>query len=167
MSQTNHAEYIEKTLKGSVKESYHKYNNEVIVIDEAQLHDVVKIIRDELDFEILLDVVAIDWLKWKVQPAKEHRFEIDYFFYSLQNKQRIHLKVPIKDEVNPQIDSVADLYYSADWAERECWDMMGVKFKGHPNLQRILMWDEFEGHALRKDYRIDKRQPIPVVKDLL
>ena len=82
-----------------------------------------------------------------------------YHFYSLKNNQRLRVKVPV-DEKDPQVDSLTGFWASANWYEREVWDMFGIKFKGHPDLKRILMYEEFKGHALRKDYAFDKRQPL-------
>ncbi|MBI3314632.1 MAG: NADH-quinone oxidoreductase subunit C, partial [Candidatus Omnitrophica bacterium] len=72
---------------------------------------------------------------------------------------RLRLKVPV-DEKDPEVDTLTGLWPGADWYEREVWDMFGIQFKGHPNLKRILMYEEFQGHALRKDYPFNKRQPL-------
>jgi NADH/F420H2 dehydrogenase subunit C len=164
-SELKNTDYLKKTLSGAVIVAVRKYNQEVITIDAAKLRDVAKVLRNELGFEMLLDVSALDWKKWK--PVQLHRFEIDYFFYSVKNNERVQLKVTVLNDANPEVDSITDLYPSANWAERECWDMMGIKFHGHPNLKRLLMWAEFKGHPLRKDYLLDHRQPIPVAEDLL
>ena len=87
------------------------------------------------------------------------RFEIVYHFYSSILNHRVRLKVPV-EEGDPAVDSLAGLWPSADWYEREVWDMFGVIFRGHPNLKRILMYKEFVGHPLRKDYPVNKRQPL-------
>lgn len=160
-----HSEYLKKTLSGSVMTAARKYNQEVITIEATKLRDVAKVLRNELGFDMLLDVSALDWKKW--QPAQLHRFEIDYFFYSIKNNERVQIKVSVPNDANPEVDSITDLYPSANWAERECWDMMGVKFRDHPNLKRLLMWTEFIGHPLRKDYLLAHRQPIPVAEELL
>jgi NADH-quinone oxidoreductase subunit C len=69
------------------------------------------------------------------------------------------VEVPV-DEDDPEVDSLTSLWAGADWLEREVWDMFGIRFRGHPNLKRILMYDEFVGHPLRKDYAVNKRQPL-------
>ena len=69
------------------------------------------------------------------------------------------MKIPLPEQ-KPEMDSVASLWGSADWFEREVWDMYGIRFHGHPNLKRILMYEGFEGHPLRKDYPVNKRQPL-------
>jgi NADH-quinone oxidoreductase subunit C len=89
----------------------------------------------------------------------EFRFEVVYHFYSSVRNHRLRLKVPLA-AADPVVDSLTSLWHSANWFEREVWDMFGVRFTGHPNLQRILMYEEFKGHPLRKDYPIRKRQPL-------
>ena len=89
----------------------------------------------------------------------EFRFEVVYHFYSTVKNHRLRLKVPVS-AVDPTVDSLAGLWRAADWFEREVWDMFGIRFTGHPNLKRILMYEEFKGHPLRKDYPVRKRQPL-------
>jgi len=97
--------------------------------------------------------------KWERPAETQTRFEVVFHFYSLSKNHRLRLKVPV-DEKHPEVDSLTPLWASADWFEREVWDMFGVVFKGHPNLKRILMYKEFVGHPLRKDYPVNKRQPL-------
>jgi NADH-quinone oxidoreductase subunit C len=87
------------------------------------------------------------------------RFDVVYHFYSLEKNHRVRIKAGV-DEREPEIDSISAIWPIADWFEREVWDMFGIKFKGHPNLKRILMYEEFQGHPLRKDYPVTKRQPL-------
>lgn len=158
----NTFDYIKKSLKDAVTESFGQSGEEVIWVEAPRLHEVVAILKNELGFDILLDIIAIDW--WVTQ---QKRFQLDYLFYNTREKLRVHLKLSLLDNKNPEIETVSDLFGSADWAERECFDMMGIRFKNHPNLKRLLMWTEFEGHPLRKDYPLEKRQPIPVLDKIL
>ena len=87
------------------------------------------------------------------------RFAVVYHFLSLPLKHRLRVEVLLQ-EGDPEVDSVTPLWAGADWLEREVWDMFGIRFRGHPNLKRILMYDEFVGHPLRKDYPVDRRQPL-------
>ena len=89
----------------------------------------------------------------------EYRFEVVYHFYSSTRNHRLRVKIPLAASA-PSIDSLTSLWRSADWFEREAWDLYGVQFRGHPNLKRILLYEGFEGHPLRKDYPIRKRQPL-------
>ena len=95
---------------------------------------------------------------WPGPPAKA-RFAVVYHFYSTDHKHRLRLVVPV-EESEAELDSLTPLWSAADWLEREVWDMYGIRFSGHPNLKRILMYEEFEGYPLRKDYPVDKRQPL-------
>ena len=108
------------------------------------------------DFNMLMDLTAVDYLFWE---EKENRFEVVYNLYSLSQKHRLFVKALVS-EMDTTVDSVASVWPAADWYEREVWDMFGVVFKGHPNLKRILMYEEFQGHPLRKDYTYNRRQPL-------
>ncbi len=81
------------------------------------------------------------------------------YLYSLNNNARLRVKIPVSED-DCSIDSIWSLWKTANWYEREVWDLYGIKFKGHPDLRRILLYEEFKGHPLRKDYPINKRQPL-------
>jgi NADH-quinone oxidoreductase subunit C len=95
-------------------------------------------------------------------PLRAARFVVVYHLFSLPLKHRLRVEVPIEevDGADPEVDSVTPFWAGADWLEREVWDMFGIRFRGHPNLKRILMYEEFVGHPLRKDYAVNKRQPL-------
>jgi NADH-quinone oxidoreductase subunit C len=105
-----------------------------------------------LEFEMLIDLTAVDYLK------RRPRFEVVYHLYSLQQRQRVRLKVPA-DGDQPEVPTLTSLWRGANWYEREVWDLFGIRFTGHPDLRRIMMYPEFVGHPLRKDYPYNKRQP--------
>jgi len=90
---------------------------------------------------------------------REPRFEVVIHLYSIPHGHRLRLKTPLEGD-DPEMDTLTSVWRGTDWFEREAWDMYGIVFKGHPNLKRILLYEEFEGHPLRKDYPIDKRQPL-------
>lgn len=131
--------------------------DDTVVIKPQVLRKTAQTIKDEpeLDFNFLMDITAVDFLKMGKSP----RFEVVYHFYSLKWNHRLRVKVPV-EEKNPEVDTLSDLWPSANWYEREVWDMFGIRFKAHPNLKRILMYEEFKGHPLRKDYPFNKRQPL-------
>jgi NADH-quinone oxidoreductase subunit C len=106
-----------------------------------------------MQFDMLVDLTAVDYL------GREPRFEVVYHLLSLPLNQRIRIKTGISG-AKPVVDSVVALWASANWLEREVWDMFGIEFAGHPDLKRILLYPEFEGHPLRKDYPIRRRQPL-------
>ena len=133
--------------------------DETAVVKGAQIKQVCTFLRDEkaLAFDMLTDATAVDYL---LDPAAEdYRFEVVYHFYSTTLKHRLRVKVRLPEE-EPQVDSIHELWPVANWLEREIWDMYGIRFVGHPELRRILLYEEFEGHPLRKDYPKDKHQPL-------
>ena len=99
-------------------------------------------------YNFLEDITAVDWF-----PAVP-RFQISYHILSHSLKERIRLRVPI-DETSASLDSITPVWPSADYYEREVFDLFGVRFDGHPNLRRIMMPDEWSGHPLRKDYPVE------------
>ena len=107
-------------------------------------------------YDLLIDLFGIDFLHWE---EKELRFEVIYNLFSSSKNQRVFLKVAVPEK-DPAVDSMTALWPAADWYEREVWDMFGIRFIGHPNLKRLLMYEEFQGHPLRKDYPYNKRQPL-------
>ena len=92
-------------------------------------------------------------------PPGPARFVVVYHFFSLPLKHRLRVEVPL-EENDAEVDSVTSLWAGADWLEREVWDMFGIRFRGHANLKRILTYEQFVGHPLRKDYPVNKRQPL-------
>ena len=114
-------------------------------IGESDLREIMKFCRDELSFDYLLDITSID------NFGEEPRFEIVYHLYSMPHAAHLRLKLKVSEDVGA-VDSVSDIWPTADWHEREIYDMMGIKFNGHPDLRRILMWDGYPFFPLRKDF---------------
>ena len=141
----------------NILETHSFHGDDTAVIQPESIVAVATCLKNDpdLDYNFLMDLSAVDCL----YLGTAHRFEVVYHFFSLSKKRRIRIKVPLSGK-SPELDSIASLWAGADWYEREVWDMFGVKFRGHPNLKRILMYEEFEGHPLRKDYPIRKRQPL-------
>lgn len=108
----------------------------------------------------LMDLCGVDY------PERAERFDVVYHLYSLKTGRRIRLKVRVPAE-DPVVPSVTGVWHAADWFERECFDLFGIRFAGHGHLRRLLTYEEFEGHALRKDYPRNKRQQIPTPDRLL
>jgi NADH-quinone oxidoreductase subunit C len=137
----------------------HRGDATAVVAREALL-DVLRHCRDEpgLAFEMLMDLTAVDYSRY---PGREDglRFEVVYHLYSLTHNHRVRIKVPVGED-DPVVPSATGLWPIADWLEREVWDMFGIRFAGHPNLRRLLLYESFEGHPLRKDYPINRRQPL-------
>jgi NADH-quinone oxidoreductase subunit C len=137
--------------------------DETVVIERDSLEKVCRFLRDDsrCAFEIMLDITAVDGLEMEMKP----RFEVVYHFKSLTHASRIRIKVPLEQD-DCRLKSISHIWKSADWYERECYDMFGIIFEEHPDLRRILMYEEFEGHPLRKDYPIDKQQPLMELKEI-
>jgi NADH-quinone oxidoreductase subunit C len=125
------------------------------VIRPEYLTKIVDFLKNDsrLLFDVLVDITAVDYLGGKP------RFVLVYHFLSLAFNRRLRLKVAVEDG-EPVLDSLTPWWGAANWLEREVWDMFGIRFTGHPDLKRILMYEEFQGHPLRKDYPIQKRQPL-------
>lgn len=122
-------------------------------VPAEQWHDVALRLRDDpkLHFDYLGLLSAVDYT--------EKGFQVVYHLHSLVANRKLVVKVDVPGgRENPVLDSVVDVWPTADWHEREAWDMMGISFKGHPDLRRILMPEDWVGHPLRKDY-VDERPP--------
>jgi NADH-quinone oxidoreductase subunit C len=102
---------------------------------------------------MLVDLTAVDYL------GETPRFEVVYHLLSLKHNHRVRIKARVLESA-PEIDTVISVWPAAGWMEREVWDLYGIRFRGHPDLRRILLYEEFEGHPLRKDYPKEKRQPL-------
>jgi NADH-quinone oxidoreductase subunit C len=120
-----------------------------IIASGENFKGVINYLKEHYDFEYLVDIVGIHWPENKAKP-----FEVVYNLYSIKNKIRIFVKVPISGE---EIETVSDLYKSSLFLEREQYDLVGIKFIGHPDLRRILMPDFFDKHPLRKDFNYKDR----------
>ena len=151
-------EKIRSRFPNLVLDAFDNKGDQMIVVKKEGIKDICSALKNdsEFQFNVLMDLSAVDYLHWE---EKADRFEVIYNLYSISKNRRLFIKALVK-ESEPEIDSVVATWPSADWYEREVWDMFGIRFKGHPNLKRILMYEEFKGYALRKDYPCDKRQPL-------
>ena len=167
----------------------HSYRGDAtVVLGRDSLLEVARTLKEDPAFQMnfLMDVTAVDFSSFgkkqspafftssgvSVSPSPQipdqspwpgppgsSRFAVVYHLFSLPYKHRLRLEVPVEED-DAEIDSLIALWGAADWLEREVWDMFGIRFRGHPNLKRLLMYDEFVGHPLRKDYAVNKRQPL-------
>jgi NADH-quinone oxidoreductase subunit C len=144
-----------ETLPDAVTETHADHGDATARVDPGRIVEVARLLRDDpdLEFEMLTDVTCVDYL------GEEPRFEMVYHFYSVVRNRRVRIKARVAEEPC-EIASLVELYPSANWMEREVFDLYGVRFDGHPDLRRILLYDEFEGHPLRKDYPKERRQPL-------
>ena len=140
-------------FSGSVQETHANLGDATAVVDAKCIEAVMRFLRDEIEFDMLTDLTAVDFL------GRTPRFEVVYHLYATGANQRLRIKARVAEEA-AEIASVVGLYASANWMEREVFDLYGIRFDGHPNLRRILLYEEFEGHPLRKDYPKERRQPL-------
>jgi NADH-quinone oxidoreductase subunit C len=120
-------------------------NETTFQIAPERIRDVCRRLKEEHQVERLSSVTALDW--YPVEP----RFEVVYHLHSLARNDRLRLKCRLEGNA-PEIDSVSSVWRSANWYEREVFDLFGIRFREHPDLRRIMMPDDWEGHPLRKDY---------------
>lgn len=118
-----------------------------VVVKREKVAEVARYLKEKEDFRYCVDVTAVDWKK------REPRFDVVYHFYSFSKNDRIRVKCGAAD--GEEVPSIAPVYLAADWSERETWDMFGIRFAGHPDLRRILTWEGFNGHPLRKDFPLE------------
>ena len=144
----------------AILETHDYRGDHTAVVDRASLAEVLRFCRDDpaLRFDMLMDLTAVDYLKF---PGREEgaRFEVVYHLYSVAENHRVRIKTPVEED-DPVVPSAVPLWAIANWYEREVWDMFGIRFAGHPDLRRLLLYEEFQGHPLRKDYPMERRQPL-------
>ena len=114
----------------------------------GNLREIAKFCRDDLSFDYLIDITSID------NFGEEPRFEIVYELYSMTLAMHLRLKLRVSEETGA-VDTVSDIWPTANWHEREIYDMMGIKFNGHPDLRRILMWDGYPLFPVRKEFPLE------------
>jgi NADH-quinone oxidoreductase subunit C len=146
---------LKEKFPDAVVETMFFQGDATAVIHRQALTEIIDFIKKDsrFQFDMLIDITAVDYL------GKTPRFAVVYHLLSLSFQKRLRLKVYV-EENDPIVDSLTPWWGSANWLEREVWDMFGIRFRGHPDLKRILMYEEFQGHPLRKDYPINKRQPL-------
>ena len=188
MNTSSLIELVTERFPEAVSASHTYRGDETVVLRREFLLEVARFLKEDsaLKMNFLMDLTAVDYATFGQSPAPaffsssgvalspsdqipdedpwpgppgQGRFVVTYHFYSLEHKHRLRLVVPV-EEAKAELDSLTSLWAGADWLEREVWDMYGIRFQGHPNLKRILMYEEFEGHPLRKDYPVNKRQPL-------
>ncbi len=162
---------VRKKFGDRVLGSHSVVGDATVIVGAGDLIEVMTFLRDDAKcaMEQLIDVTAVDYseyppeLRANLSPRDgelDHsRWEVVYHLLSLTKAHRLRVKVPLSGD-EPSVPSLCDLWIAANWGEREAWDMMGVVFAGHPELRRILLYEEFQGHPLRKDYDQRGYQPL-------
>jgi NADH-quinone oxidoreductase subunit C len=136
---------FEKSFGSKIRDKAEFRGETSFTITASDLREIAQFCRDQLLFDYLLDITSID------NFGEEPRFEILYHLYSMPHTFHLRLKLKMSEEFGA-VDTVSDVWPTANWHEREVYDMMGIKFKGHPDLRRILMWDGYPYFPLRKDF---------------
>jgi NADH-quinone oxidoreductase subunit C len=139
---------IAKRFGDKIKDKTEFRGETTYSISPDDLREIMKICRDELAFDYLIDITSVD------NFGQEPRFEIVYELYSMKHAVHLRLKLHVSEDVGA-VDTISDIWPTADWHEREIYDMMGLKFNGHPDLRRILMWDGYPYFPLRKEFPLE------------
>jgi NADH-quinone oxidoreductase subunit C len=151
---------LRERFGAAILETHSNFGDDTAVIEPDRWKEVCTFVREDpaLDFDLPVDLCGVDY------PSRgaTGRMEVVMHLYSISQKHRIRLKARVGDEDmdGAELDSVTSIWPGMNWLEREVWDMSGVRFRGHPDLRRILMYPEFEGHPLQRSYPADRTQPL-------
>jgi NADH-quinone oxidoreductase subunit C len=145
---------VKTKFKKTLLDSHDRLGNETVIIGADDLLELMDFLKSDtkMEFDMLVDLTAVDY------DQRQPRFEVVYNLYSTSQLHRLRVRVPLEEQ-STTAPTVSHIWRAALWAEREVWDMFGIRFDGHPDLRRILMYEEFEGHPLRKDYPLQQSQP--------
>ncbi|BCR05694.1 hypothetical protein DESUT3_27630 [Desulfuromonas versatilis] len=144
---------IKSDLLGLYERAWESFGMLVLELPADRLLALVRRLKDDFGFDLLLDVTAVDF------PERRPRFEVVYHLYSSGNNLRVRLKTRV-EEASPRVPTLSHWYGAARFLEREAHEMYGIRFAGNDDLRPILLYEGFEGHPLRKDYPIDREQPL-------
>lgn len=148
--------YVEKLKEKNaawVVDVVDAFGEVTITVPRENIVDVSRFLRDEHQFDLLADLCGCDR-----GPEEDPRFEVNYHLFSTIHYKRLRLKVLLSED-DASVETVTQIWRTADWHERETYDLVGIKFDGHPDLRRILLPSDFDGHALRKDYPLRGYEP--------
>lgn len=148
--------YVEKLKEKNaawVVDVVDAFGEVTITVPRENIVDASRFLRDEHQFDMLADLCGCDR-----GPEEDPRFEVNYHLFSTSHYQRLRLKVLLSED-DAAVETVTQIWRTADWHERETYDLLGIKFHGHPDLRRILLPSDFDGHALRKDYPLRGYEP--------
>jgi NADH-quinone oxidoreductase subunit C len=146
---------LERFTGGEIRETGSQHGNEWARVAPEVWQQVAEFLRDDpaTQMNMFVDLTCVD------RMPRDPRFDVVLHLYSIEKKHRVRLFAGVA-EATPTIGSLVSVWPGANWFEREAFDMYGVRFEGHPDLRRILMYQEFQGYPLRKDYPKEKRQPL-------
>lgn len=138
--------HIENRLPGAIVGAKIEADGPVFFVDPSHIVDVCSLLKEQGNFEQLAGITAVDW--WPASP----RFEVVYFLHSYSQNTRVRLTLRLEE--GEAVESLCGVWRGANWYEREVFDLFGIPFRNHPNLERIMMPADWEGHPLRKDYPV-------------
>ncbi len=146
---------LAERFPGAIVETHSHRGDDTAVVKKEAILDICTFLKNDegLLYNFMMDLTAVDYL------GKDPRFEVVYHLFSLKHNMRVRIKARVP-ESDCSIDSIVPVWIGANWFEREVYDMYGITFNGHPEMRRILLYEEFQGHPLRKDYPLKKRQPL-------
>jgi NADH-quinone oxidoreductase subunit C len=139
---------LAKLFGAKIQEQIEFRGETTFVIAALDIREVAKFCKEELSFDYLLDISSVDHF------GNEPRFEVVYELYSMTLSVHLRLKLRVSED-DPAVDTISDIWPTANWHEREIYDMMGLRFNGHPDLRRILMWDGYPYFPLRKEFPLE------------
>jgi len=142
------AEALEAEMPGLVLAADRYAGDVTLTVPADRIEDVCRFLKHDCDYKFLVDLTAIDW-----PEREEGRFDVIYWLHRHDDSKRLRLRCALAEDA--PIDSVVGVWKTADWMEREVYDMFGIVFEGHPALERILTWEGFNGHPLRKDFPVE------------
>ena len=151
---------LRSLLAEAVLSQHEQHGDATATVVKERLLDVLGFLRDDPEsaFDMLMDLTAVDHVQRR-DGDRSPRFEVVYHLYSTAHNHRVRVKVGV-DLGDAEVASSVAVWPAANWMEREVYDLYGIRFAGHPDLRRILLYEEFEGHPLRKDYPKSRRQPL-------
>lgn len=151
-------EKLKARFGAAILETHSDFGDDTALVDAAEWKAIGKFLREDpaLDFDLPVDLCGVDY------PKRLPRMEVVLHLYSVSKRHRIRVKTRVGDEEmdGAELDSLVSIWPGLNWLEREVYDMSGVRFRGHPDLRRILMYPEFEGHPLQRTYPADRTQPL-------
>jgi NADH-quinone oxidoreductase subunit C len=149
-SEPREVEKVRERFGEALKEVVYFRGEDTLVVAPESILEICRFLKEdpEMGFDLLVDVTGIHFLE------REYSYEVVYHLLSLARRRRLRLRVRLGEA--GEIDSVTSIWRGADWHEREAFDLVGIRFKGHPDLRRILMPEDFEGHPLRKDFALEQ-----------
>ena len=149
-SEPREVEKVRERFGDALREVIYFRGEETLAVDPARIVEICRFLKEdpEMDFDMLLDITGTHFLE------REYSYEVAYLLLSLKRRVRVRLRARLGEE--GEIDTVSGVWRTADWHEREAYDLVGIRFRGHPDPRRIIMPEDFDGHPLRKDFPLEQ-----------